>query len=56
VLCFRAMSTLVGTANVFEAARASGGRVERVVYASSAGVFGPPSFCPPGLTAIPPSP
>jgi nucleoside-diphosphate-sugar epimerase len=38
----------VGTANVFEAARASGGRVERVVYASSAAVFGPPTLYPPG--------
>jgi nucleoside-diphosphate-sugar epimerase len=43
-----ALVNVVGTANVFEAARASGGRVERVVYASSAGVFGPPSFYPPG--------
>src|SRR5262245_5185882 len=39
---------VVGTANVFEVARASGGRVERVVYASSAAVFGPPSCYPPG--------
>ena len=43
-----ALINVVGTANVFEAARASGGRVERVVYASSAGVFGPPSLYPPG--------
>jgi nucleoside-diphosphate-sugar epimerase len=35
-----------GTANVFEAARA--GRVERVVYASSAAVFGAPGLYPPG--------
>src|SRR5262245_30370979 len=34
--------------NVFEAARGAGGRVERVVYASSAAVFGPPSLYPPG--------
>jgi nucleoside-diphosphate-sugar epimerase len=39
---------VVGTANVFEAARASDGRVERVVYASSAAVFGPPALYPPG--------
>jgi nucleoside-diphosphate-sugar epimerase len=38
---------VAGTASVFEAARA-GGQVERVVYASSAAVFGPPSFYPPG--------
>ncbi|MEK7700376.1 MAG: NAD-dependent epimerase/dehydratase family protein [candidate division NC10 bacterium] len=37
---------VVGTANVFEAAREGG--VERVVYASSAAVFGPPSLYPPG--------
>ena len=37
---------VVGTANVFEAARE--GAVERVVYASSAAVFGPPSLYPPG--------
>jgi len=43
-----ALVNVVGTANVFEAARASGGRVERVVYASSAGVFGPPTLYPPG--------
>jgi len=41
---------VVGTANVFEAARASG-HVERVVYASSAAVFGPPSCYPPGPVA-----
>jgi nucleoside-diphosphate-sugar epimerase len=43
-----ALINVVGTANVFEAARASGGRVERVVYASSAAVFGPPTLYPPG--------
>src|SRR5260370_26903788 len=37
---------VVGTANVFEAARA--GPVERVVYASSAAVFGAPGLYPPG--------
>ncbi len=39
---------VVGTANVFEAARAASGQVERVVYASSAAVFGPPGLYPPG--------
>jgi nucleoside-diphosphate-sugar epimerase len=43
-----ALINVVGTANVFEAARASGGRVARVVYASSAAVFGPPALYPPG--------
>jgi nucleoside-diphosphate-sugar epimerase len=43
-----ALVNVVGTANVFEAARAAGGRVERIVYASSAGVFGPPALYPPG--------
>lgn len=43
-----ALVNVVGTANVFEAARASGGRVSRVVYASSAAVFGPPALYPPG--------
>lgn len=43
-----ALVNVVGTANVFEAARASGGRVRRVVYASSAAVFGAPSLYPPG--------
>jgi nucleoside-diphosphate-sugar epimerase len=43
-----ALVNVVGTANVFEAARAAGGRVERIVYASSAGVFGPASLYPPG--------
>ncbi len=41
-----ALVNVVGTANVFEAARA--GQVERVVYASSAAVFGAPSLYPPG--------
>jgi nucleoside-diphosphate-sugar epimerase len=39
---------VVGTANVFEAARATRGRVAHVVYVSSAAVFGPPSLYPPG--------
>src|SRR5438552_3946452 len=43
-----ALVNVVGTANVFEAARASEGRVERVVYASSAAVFGAPELYPPG--------
>src|SRR5256886_3607679 len=43
-----ALVNVVGTANVFEAARASEGRVERVVYASSAAVFGAPDLYPPG--------
>lgn len=43
-----ALINVVGTANVFEAVRASGGRVKRVVYASSAAVFGAPSLYPPG--------
>src|SRR4029450_8551566 len=43
-----ALINVVGTANVFEVARTSGGQVERVVYASSAAVFGPPTLYPPG--------
>ncbi len=43
-----ALVNVVGTANVFEAARATGGQVERIVYASSAAVFGPPGLYPPG--------
>jgi nucleoside-diphosphate-sugar epimerase len=43
-----ALVNVVGTANVFEAARAASGQVERVVYVSSAAVFGPPSLYPPG--------
>jgi nucleoside-diphosphate-sugar epimerase len=39
---------VTGTANVFEVVRASAGQVERVVYASSAAVFGAPSLYPPG--------
>jgi nucleoside-diphosphate-sugar epimerase len=42
-----ALVNVGGTANVFEAARAAGG-VERIVYASSAAVFGPPALYPPG--------
>ena len=43
-----ALVNVVGTANVFETARAVPGQVERVVYASSAAVFGAPSLYPPG--------
>jgi nucleoside-diphosphate-sugar epimerase len=43
-----AVVNVVGTTNVFEAARASAGAVERVVYASSAAVFGPPALYPSG--------
>jgi nucleoside-diphosphate-sugar epimerase len=43
-----ALINVVGTTNVFEAARLAGGGVERVVYASSAAVFGPPGLYPPG--------
>lgn len=37
-----AMVNVVGTINVFEAAKNSGGQINRVVYASSAAVFGEP--------------
>jgi nucleoside-diphosphate-sugar epimerase len=37
-----------GTLAVFEAVRQSQGQVERLVYASSAAVFGPPEDYPPG--------
>lgn len=37
-----AMVNVIGTINVFEAARKSAGRVKRVAYASSAAVFGAP--------------
>jgi nucleoside-diphosphate-sugar epimerase len=43
-----ALVNVVGTANVFEAARDVAGQVERIVYASSAAVFGPPALYPPG--------
>src|SRR5919109_3396906 len=43
-----ALVNVVGTANVFEAARATNGRIGHVVYVSSAAVFGPPSLYPPG--------
>lgn len=37
-----AMVNVIGTINVFEAARNSGGQINRIVYASSAAVFGEP--------------
>jgi nucleoside-diphosphate-sugar epimerase len=40
-----------GTLAVFEAVRLSGGQVQRLVYASSAAVFGPPSDYGPGPLA-----
>jgi nucleoside-diphosphate-sugar epimerase len=53
-----ALVNVVGTANVFEAARAARGQVERIVYASSAAVFGSPALYPPGPVAddAPPCP
>lgn len=53
-----ALINVVGTANVLEAAKQSEGRVRRVVYASSAAVFGPPQLYPPGPLAddAPPRP
>ncbi len=43
-----ALVNVVGTANVFEAAKAHRDRVARVVYFSSAAVFGPPPLYGPG--------
>jgi nucleoside-diphosphate-sugar epimerase len=42
---------VVGTLAVFEAVRQSGGQVKRLVYASSAAVFGPPEDYPAGPLA-----
>ncbi len=42
---------VLGTLAVFEAVRLSGGRVQRLVYASSAAVFGPPDGYPAGALA-----
>ncbi len=42
---------VVGTLAVFEAVRQAGGQVQRLVYASSAAVFGPPQDYPPGPLA-----
>jgi nucleoside-diphosphate-sugar epimerase len=42
---------VLGTLAVFEAVRAAGPQVERLVYASSAAVFGPPEAYPPGPLA-----
>ena len=39
---------VLGTLAVFEAVRQSGGQVQRLVYASSAAVFGPPQSYPAG--------
>ena len=39
---------VIGTLSVFEAIRALGDQVQRLVYASSAAVFGPPSAYPSG--------
>ena len=39
---------MVGTANVFDVVRAAAGQIERVVYVSSAAVFGAPGLYPPG--------
>ena len=39
---------VLGTLAVFEAVREAQGRVQRLVYASSAAVFGPPEAYPPG--------
>jgi nucleoside-diphosphate-sugar epimerase len=42
---------VLGTLTVFEAIRALAGQVQRLVYASSSAVFGPPSAYPPGPIA-----
>src|SRR5262245_32131598 len=42
---------VLGTLAVFEAVKQSGGQVERLVYASSGAVFGPPGDYPPGRLA-----
>jgi nucleoside-diphosphate-sugar epimerase len=42
---------VLGTLAVFEAVRQSDGQVQRLVYASSAAVFGPPQDYPPGPLA-----
>jgi nucleoside-diphosphate-sugar epimerase len=39
---------VIGTLAVFEAVRATGAQVQRIVYASSGAVFGPPESYPPG--------
>lgn len=41
-----AIVNVIGTLRVFEAARHSGGQVRRIIYASSAAVFGPADFYP----------
>jgi nucleoside-diphosphate-sugar epimerase len=42
---------VLGTLAVFEAVREAAGQVQRLVYASSAAVFGPPEDYPPGRVA-----
>jgi nucleoside-diphosphate-sugar epimerase len=42
---------VLGTLTVFEAVRLSQGQVQRLIYASSAAVFGPPEVYPPGPLA-----
>jgi UDP-glucuronate 4-epimerase len=44
-----AQVNVTGTINVFEAAAANAGQVRGVVYASAAGVFGPPELYPDGV-------
>src|SRR5262249_23142976 len=39
---------VVGTANVFDVVRAAAGQIDRVVYVSSAAVFGAPGLYSPG--------
>ncbi len=46
-----ALINVVGTTNVFEAVRAHPGQIPRVVYVSSAAVFGAPHLYPPGPLA-----
>jgi nucleoside-diphosphate-sugar epimerase len=46
---FGAKVNVLGTLAVFEAVREAQGQVQRLVYASSAAVFGPPEAYPPGL-------
>ena len=46
-----AMVNVVGTLNVFEVARRRRGQIQRIVYASSAAVFGPEEYY--GATTVP---
>lgn len=43
-----ALANVVGTVNVFEVAKRHSDRIQRVVYASSSAVYGPPSNYPAG--------